>query len=68
MYEILEKDMYSFDETGFMMGVASTSKVVTSSDTIGQATLVQPGDQEWVTAIECISFSKSFTLHYLSLA
>jgi hypothetical protein len=30
---------------GFMMVVASTSKVATSSDTIGQATLVQPGDR-----------------------
>jgi hypothetical protein len=56
-YGILTEDTYNFDETGFMMGVASTSKVVTSSDTIGRATLVQPGDREWVTVIECISAS-----------
>ena len=29
-----------------MMGVAATSKVVTSADTIGRATVVQPGNQE----------------------
>jgi hypothetical protein len=43
-YGILKEDIYNFDETGFMMGVASTSKVVTSSDTIGRATVVQPGN------------------------
>jgi hypothetical protein len=36
-YGILDKDTYNFDETGFMMGVAATSKVVTSSDTVGRA-------------------------------
>jgi hypothetical protein len=40
-----------------MMGVASTSKVVTSSDTIGRATVIQPGDREWVTAIEAVNAS-----------
>jgi hypothetical protein len=39
-YGILDCDTYNFDETGFMMGVAATSKVVTSSDTIGRATVV----------------------------
>jgi hypothetical protein len=34
-YGILDDDVYNFDETGFMMGVAATSKVVTSSDTVG---------------------------------
>ena len=37
------------------MGVAATSKVVTSSDTIGRAILVQPGNREWVTAIEGVN-------------
>jgi len=54
---ILHEDVYNFDETGFMMGVAATSKVVTSADTIGRATVVQPGNREWVTAIECINAS-----------
>jgi hypothetical protein len=40
-----------------MMGVASTSKVVTSSDMIGRATVVQLGNREWVITIECINAS-----------
>jgi hypothetical protein len=56
-YGILDQDVYNFDETGFMNGVASKLKVVTSSDTIGRATVIQPGNREWVTAIECINAS-----------
>jgi hypothetical protein len=54
-YGIVDQDMFNFDETGFMMGIAATLKVVISSDTIGQATVVQPGNREWVTTIECIN-------------
>ncbi|KNG46897.1 plasma membrane calcium-transporting atpase 2 [Stemphylium lycopersici] len=53
---ILDADIYNFDETDFMMGVAATSKMVTSSDTVGRATVVQPGNQ-WVIAIERINAS-----------
>ncbi|RYN17045.1 hypothetical protein AA0119_g11468 [Alternaria tenuissima] len=56
-YGILDDDVYNFDETGFMMGVAATSKVVTSSDTVGRAVTVQPGNRDWVTTIECINAS-----------
>jgi hypothetical protein len=45
------------DETGFMMGVAGTSKVVTSSDMIGRSVVIQPGNRDWVTAIECVNTS-----------
>ena len=38
-----------------MMGVAATSKVVTSSDTIGRAITVQPGNCKWVTAIKAVN-------------
>jgi hypothetical protein len=54
---IADADIYNFDETGFAMGVAATSKVVTSSDTIGRRATIQPGNREWVTAIECINAS-----------
>ena len=37
------------------MGVAATSKVVTSSETVGRAATIQPGDREWVTTIECVN-------------
>jgi hypothetical protein len=56
-YGIVDQDVFNFDETGFMMGVASTSKVVTSSDRIGRAISIQPGNREWVTTIECINAS-----------
>ena len=39
------------------MGIAVTSKVVTSSDTVGRAVTVQPGNRDWVTTIECINAS-----------
>jgi hypothetical protein len=51
------EDTYNLDETGFMIGVAATSKVVTSANTIGRACVVQPGNREWVTGIECINAS-----------
>jgi len=44
LYGILNEDTYNFDETGFMIGVAATSKVVTSLDTIGRAVVIQPGN------------------------
>ena len=40
-----------------MMGIAVISKVVTSSDTIGRAMVIQPGNWEWVTAIEGINMA-----------
>jgi hypothetical protein len=57
MYGIANQDVFNFNETGFMIGIASTLKVVTSSDTISRATVVQPGNREWVTTIECINAS-----------
>ncbi|EMD66390.1 hypothetical protein COCSADRAFT_34946 [Bipolaris sorokiniana ND90Pr] len=39
------------------MGVAGTSKVVTSSERVGRAVVVQPGNREWVTVIECVNAS-----------
>jgi hypothetical protein len=56
-YGILDDDVYNFDETGFMMGVASMSKVVTSTDTVGRAVVVQLGNCDWVMTIECINAS-----------
>jgi hypothetical protein len=31
-YSVIEEDIFNFDETGFQMGVISTSKVITISD------------------------------------
>ncbi|ENI06493.1 hypothetical protein COCC4DRAFT_133994, partial [Bipolaris maydis ATCC 48331] len=39
-YGVLDQDIYNFDETGFAMGVAATSKVVTSADRVGRAVVI----------------------------
>ena len=54
-YGVTEADIYNFDETGFQMGVISTSKVVTSSERRGRLRTIQPGNREWVTAIQGIN-------------
>ena len=44
------------DETGFQMGVASTVKVICSSETRdSHAKSIQPGDCEWITIIIIIN-------------
>jgi hypothetical protein len=47
-------DIYNFDETGFAMGLISTAKVVTRAEYYGRRSVLQPGNREWVTAIESI--------------
>src|ERR1700677_2932839 len=46
-YGIAVEDIYNFDETGFAMGVAATSRVVTGSEWRGKAIQKQPGNREW---------------------
>jgi hypothetical protein len=52
---IQDEDIYNFDETGFAMGLIATTKVVTRSEMPGKPYLIQPGNREWVTTIECIN-------------
>ena len=54
-YGVTEEDIFNFDETGFQMGVISTSKVITSSDRKGRLRTKQPGNRKWVTAIEVVN-------------
>ena len=55
-YEILLKDIYNMDETGFQMGVTSTAKVVCGSETKqSHAKALQPGNREWVNLIVAIN-------------
>jgi predicted HTH domain antitoxin len=49
------EDIYNFDETGFTMGLVATAKVVTRAEMLSQPFLIQPGNREWVTSIECIN-------------
>jgi len=54
-YGIQDADIYNFDETGFMMGIISTTIVVTSSDGRNRAKKTQPGNREWSTVIQGIN-------------
>ena len=54
-YGIAYEDIYNFDETGFAMGLIATAKVVTRAETAGRPALLQPGNREWVTTIECVN-------------
>ncbi|CEL00931.1 hypothetical protein ASPCAL00523 [Aspergillus calidoustus] len=48
------EDIYNFDETGFAMGQIATTRVVTRAEILGKPYIIQPGQREWVTSIECI--------------
>lgn len=50
-------DIYNFDETGFAMGLTATAKVITRSEYYGRRALLQPGNREWLTTIECTNAS-----------
>ena len=54
-YGILPDDIYNFDETGFAMGLVSTAKVVTRAEYYGRRSVLQPGNREWVTAVETVN-------------
>ena len=54
-YGIINEDIYNFDETGFAMGLAGTSRVVTTTDRRNRPAQLQPGDREWATSIEAIN-------------
>jgi hypothetical protein len=54
-YSVTEEDIFNFDETGFQIGVISTSKVITSSDRKGRLRTKQLGNRIWVTAIVAVN-------------
>ena len=54
-YGIAYEDIYNFDETGYAMGLCSTVKVVTRASMYGRCQVIQPGNREWVTSIECVN-------------
>jgi hypothetical protein len=53
-YGIVDSDIYNFDETGFLMGMLSHAKVVTTSDRRNRPRTKQPGNREWVSVIQGI--------------
>jgi hypothetical protein len=54
-YGIAYEDIYNFDETGYAMGLTATAKVATRADLYRKRQVIQPGNRECVTSIECIS-------------
>ncbi|KAI1664796.1 DDE superfamily endonuclease [Pyrenophora tritici-repentis] len=54
-YGICDKDVYNFDEAGFIMGKITTQLVVTASERRGRPKAIQPGNREWVTLIAAIN-------------
>ena len=54
---IHEDDIWNFDETGFAMGLCTTSKVITAVERSERPRTVIQGNREWVTIIECIGSS-----------
>ena len=50
-YSILDKDVYNFDEAGFIMGKITTQLVVTGLERRGRLKAIQPGNCEWITLI-----------------
>jgi hypothetical protein len=54
-YGIRSDDIWNFDETGFMMGIIQSGMVVTGSEREGRPKSVQPGNREWITAIQAIN-------------
>jgi hypothetical protein len=43
------------DETGFARSLVATAKVATKAEIVGRPFLVQPGNCEWVTSINCVN-------------
>jgi hypothetical protein len=54
-YGIQDNDIYNFDKTGFMMGVIASGIVITGTEKRQSPKKVQPGNREWVTAIQSIN-------------
>jgi DDE superfamily endonuclease. len=52
---IHEDDIWNFDETGFAMGLCTTSKVITSVERSERPRTIMQGNREWVTVIECMN-------------
>ena len=52
---IHEDDIWNFDETGFAMGLCTTSKVITAVERSERPRTTIQGNREWVTIIECVS-------------
>jgi hypothetical protein len=55
-YRIKQRNRYNMDEKGVMMGFISKVKVIVSKYD-KKVYMIQPGNREWVSLIECISLN-----------
>ncbi|KYG49494.1 hypothetical protein M433DRAFT_298457 [Acidomyces richmondensis BFW] len=58
-YSILPEHIYNFDETGFQMGLITSSIVVTASDRQGRPKQIKPTNTQWVTLIQGVCADSS---------
>ena len=57
-YDILEQNIYNFDETGFQISVTSTTKIITDFyHSTSHVWALQSDNHEWVTVIEAVNAS-----------
>jgi len=54
-YRIHKDDIHNFDESGFLIGIIATAKVIIGAESRNQLKAAQPGDREWVTVIQGVS-------------
>jgi hypothetical protein len=59
-HEVDPENLYNMDESGFAIGDIETSQRIINA-TIRQKFQTKPGNQEWVTAVECICADRSST-------
>ena len=53
----MNEDIYNFNEMSFTMGIIVTAKVITQADKYTHSSLIQSGNQKWVTVIKTINAS-----------
>ena len=64
-YNILNSDIYNFDETGFLMGMLNYAKVVIISNYKNKLCMKQFGNYEWVSVIQIICVDGYVLLLYV---
>jgi hypothetical protein len=57
-YDIKPENMYNIDKSGFSVGEVEASRRIINA-IVYEAFQAKPGQQEWVTLVECISMDGS---------
>ena|SRR5450432_2549436 len=55
-FNVHPSDIYNIDEKGFMVGMLQRTKVIISKYEMSKY-MVEPGNKEWVSLIECVSMT-----------